>query len=94
MAFDSYLAERIRILLKNQAVTFEERKMMGGLCFMVDDKMCLGLVFHKKKKQDLFMARIGLEKQKEWSGKRICIPMDLKGKTMKILYLLTLAAMI
>jgi hypothetical protein len=69
--------------LKNQAVDFEERKMMGGLCFMVDDKMCFGLVFHKKKRQDLFMARIGLEKQKEWSGKRGCIPMDFTGKTMK-----------
>ena len=46
MAFDPYLAERIRIILKNQAVVFEERKMMGGLCFMVDDKMCCGLVFH------------------------------------------------
>ncbi len=70
MAFDSFLAERIRILLKNQAVVFEERKMMGGLCFMVEDKMCCGLVFNKKKKQDLLMARIGLKKQKELSGKR------------------------
>lgn len=29
-------------ILKSRNVVWEEKKMMGGLCFMVDDKMCFG----------------------------------------------------
>jgi len=28
--------------------SFEEKKMMGGLCFMVDNKMCIGVDIDKK----------------------------------------------
>lgn len=32
---------------------------MGGLVYMVDDKMFLGIHFSKKMNTDLLMARIG-----------------------------------
>ena len=59
MAYDEFIADRIRQILKEKKVSFEEKKMMGGLCYMVDDKMCCGIHFDKKKQTDLLMARIG-----------------------------------
>ncbi len=38
MAYDEYLADRIRQLLKEKRTPFTELKMMGGLCFKVDEK--------------------------------------------------------
>ena len=43
MAYDEYLADRIRQQLVQRHQPYQERRMMGGLCFMVDDKMCLGV---------------------------------------------------
>ncbi len=40
MAYDEKLAERIRKALA-QLPQVKEKKMFGGLAFMVDDKMCL-----------------------------------------------------
>lgn len=34
--------ERIANLLEAKGVTFSQKKMFGGLCFMVDDKMLMG----------------------------------------------------
>jgi len=36
------LFERIRNILLAKEVTWIEKKMMGGITFMVDDKMCFG----------------------------------------------------
>lgn len=43
MAFDKGLAERIRESVGQQP-GITERKMLGGLCFMVDGIMCFGIV--------------------------------------------------
>jgi len=43
MAFDPDLAARVRQWFHRQGVTTEEKRMMGGLCFMVAGKMCLGV---------------------------------------------------
>ena len=37
-----FTAERIVDVLIGKNVTFEQKRMFGGECFMVDDKMCLG----------------------------------------------------
>ena len=42
MAYSDYQADRIRQRLRSVNVT-EEKKMMGGLIFMVNDKMCVGV---------------------------------------------------
>lgn len=43
MAYNEKLAERIRTKLANLQ-NIEEKKMMGGLVFMYNDKMCVGVV--------------------------------------------------
>jgi TfoX/Sxy family transcriptional regulator of competence genes len=44
MAYDEHLATRIRDYLSN-ITEFEERKMFGGLCFMMmRGHMCAGIV--------------------------------------------------
>lgn len=54
MAFDERLAQRIREYLRERK-DIEEKKMFGGLCFMVSGHMCCGIV------DDKLMARVGPE---------------------------------
>ncbi len=77
MAYDEYLADRIRASLKNKHVNYVEKKMMGGLCFMVDDKMCMGVI-----KNDL-TARISTDIYEQVLNETGCKPMDFTGKAMK-----------
>jgi len=42
MATDEYLLERIRNVMKDKKISWTEKKMFGGDCFMVDGKMCFG----------------------------------------------------
>ncbi len=77
MAYDENLADRIRMNLHEKGVNFQEKKMMGGLTFMVQDKMCVGIV-----KNDL-MARIGKENDEMALRKPGCRVMDFTGKPMK-----------
>jgi len=77
MAYDEYLADRIKSVLTEKKVNFEEKKMMGGLTFMVNDKMCVGIV-----KDDL-MARIDPELYQEVLKKKGCKEMNFTGRPMK-----------
>ncbi|WP_212003516.1 TfoX/Sxy family protein [Chitinophaga sp. HK235] len=43
MAFDEKMADRVREMIAPAAKKVEEKKMFGGLCFMVNDKMCVGV---------------------------------------------------
>ena len=83
MAYDEYQADRIRQSLQRRGVDFYEKKMMGGLIFMVDDKMCIGLDQDKKTQTDRLMCRIGKEAYEaalEEIGSR---EMDFTGKPMR-----------
>jgi TfoX/Sxy family transcriptional regulator of competence genes len=51
--------------------------MFGGLCFMVNDKMCLGV------EQERMMVRIDPAVYEEALEKDGCTPMDFTGKVMK-----------
>jgi TfoX/Sxy family transcriptional regulator of competence genes len=77
MAYDEYLADRIRRTLVHKRVQFLEKKMMGGLTFMVDEKMCIGII-----KNDL-MARIDPDILQIALSKNGCREMDFTGKSMK-----------
>lgn len=77
MAYDDHLAERTRMALHKKAIKFDEKKMMGGLTFMVDDKMCLGIV-----KNDL-MARIDPAIHEQALARQGCREMDFTGRPMK-----------
>ena len=76
MAYDEKLANRIRELLLNKR-SVEEKKMMGGLTFMVNNKMCVGIL-----KDDL-MARIDPEVYESALERRGCREMDFTGRPMK-----------
>jgi TfoX/Sxy family transcriptional regulator of competence genes len=77
MAYDAYLAERIRHKFKELNIPFEDKKMMGGICYLVDDKMCIGIVKEK------LMARIDPEKTEEAFLKPGCRDMDFTHRPMK-----------
>jgi len=77
MAYDEYLEERIRKVLNENRIVFEARKMMGGLTFMVNGKMCVGIV-----KDDL-MARIGPDNYSSALTKNGCKEMKFTGRPMK-----------
>ena len=55
----------------------EEKKRMGGLCFMVNDKMCVGI------EKERMMVRFDPVLTDEVMQKEGCIPMDFTGKVMK-----------
>lgn len=83
MAYDEYLADRVRDTFKLKHIPFYEKKMFGGLCFMVDDKMCCGVMFYKKKNTNTLMIRIG-EEAYQLNDHRVGIqPMDFTGRPMK-----------
>jgi hypothetical protein len=77
MAYDEHLADRIRLTLKYKQVAFVEKKMMGGLCFMVDEKMCLGITGEK------LMARVGEINYLHSLEKDGCEEMNFTGSTLK-----------
>jgi TfoX/Sxy family transcriptional regulator of competence genes len=52
MAYDEHLGERISKALKEKRVRYEAKDMIGGLCFMINDKMAVGVV------NDSLLARI------------------------------------
>jgi len=77
MAYDEYLADRIRDVLKSKDILFDEKKMFGGLTYMVDDKMCVGVV------NDNLMARIGPEIYDQALTRSGCREMNFTGRAMK-----------
>jgi len=83
MAYDEFLADRIRQTLRGKHIYFEELKMMGGLCFKVDNKMLCGIHIDKKNGNSLLMARIGAANYEIELKKPECLPMDFTGRPMR-----------
>ena len=77
MPYDEALAQRIRACLRKRKVSFEEKSMMGGLAFMVDGKMCVGV------EKDRLMARLDPDICEKVLRSRDCRPMDFTGRPMK-----------
>jgi TfoX/Sxy family transcriptional regulator of competence genes len=77
MAYDKYLAERVERALERLNTKFEPKHMFGGVCYMVDDKMCVGVV-----KNEL-MARLDPDATPEALMQQGCRLMDFTGKSMK-----------
>jgi len=76
MAFDKGLAQRIREQLQDRS-DVEEKKMFGGLCFMVSNHMCCGIV------KETLMARVGPDNYLKCLAKKHASEMDFTGKAMK-----------
>ncbi len=83
MAYNENDVSRVRRLLAERGIEAEEKRMFGGLCFMVDGKMCCGLHYDKKKNSDLFMGRIGRDALPAALERPGCFPMDFTGRPMK-----------
>jgi TfoX N-terminal domain len=64
MAHDEDLAQRMRDALGGLPGVVE-KKMMGGVCFMVDGNMIGGAHREKKSGEGLFMFRVGKEQEEE-----------------------------
>ncbi|MEP3373356.1 MAG: TfoX/Sxy family protein [Maribacter dokdonensis] len=79
MAYSEYLADRVRPRLKGKGFV-EEKKMMGVLVFMVNGKMCIGIMFDKKTDEDKLMVRVGKLNYEELLNRPGSSPMDFTGK--------------
>ena len=76
MAFDEGLAERLQEYFQDRS-DVEAKKMFGGLCFMVSEHMCCGIV------GDMLMCRVGPDHYDDCLTKQHAAEMDFTGKAMK-----------
>ncbi|MDQ3914759.1 MAG: TfoX/Sxy family protein [Actinomycetota bacterium] len=76
MAYDEELAARVRELLEERGVP-SERKMFGGIAFMVNGHMCCGVI-----KEDLVL-RLGPDAANKALRDPDVRPMDFTGRPMK-----------
>jgi TfoX/Sxy family transcriptional regulator of competence genes len=76
MAYNETLADQVRLCLLTQTEV-EEKKMMGGLTFMVNAKMCVGIV------GDELMCRINPALDETVLEMIGCRRMDFTSKPMK-----------
>jgi TfoX/Sxy family transcriptional regulator of competence genes len=77
MPYDESLADRVRSLIACTHKNIEEKRMFGGLCFMVNDKMCVGV------EKERLMVRLDPAAYDEAMKRRGCRPMDFTGRVMK-----------
>jgi TfoX/Sxy family transcriptional regulator of competence genes len=77
MAYNEKLADNVRGLIAEEHKKIEEKKMFGGLCFMVNGKMCVGV------EKERMMVRLDPARYDEAMEKEGCKPMDFTGKVMK-----------
>ena len=76
MAYDEGLAERLREIFAGR-YDIDEKKMFGGIAFMIHGHMCCGIV------NDTLMARVGPVQHDEALGRPHARVMDFTGKVMK-----------
>ena len=77
MAYNLPLAERLRKALNAKNISFTEKKMFGGLAFLVNDKMCLNV------SGDKLMCRFNPEQQMSLENRPGFDKMIMKGKELK-----------
>ncbi|MCF8460267.1 MAG: TfoX/Sxy family protein [Flavobacteriales bacterium] len=82
MAFSEHLVERVRQRLQKANIT-DEKKMMGGLIFMVNDKMCIGVDKMKETGEDRLMVRVGKASHEQLLFKNGSQEMDFTGRVMR-----------
>lgn len=74
---DAILAERIGDTLMSKNIGYDHKRMFGGHCFMVDDKMLMGTY------QGGLMVRVDPDTMDDLLKKKGVNPMIHGGKTMK-----------
>lgn len=76
MAYNEQLNDRIREVMASLP-NVEEKHMFGGTCYMLNGKMCIGVV------GDEMMCRIGPDAYEEALEQTGCREMVFTGKPMK-----------
>ncbi len=76
MAYDEALAQRVRALLADDS-TIAERKMFGGLAFMLRGNMCCGV------QNDELMVRVGPEAYDDAVARPHAREMDFTGRPLR-----------
>ena len=77
MPFNEQLADRTREIIARTHSDVEEKRMFGGLCFMVNGKMCVGVV------KERMMVRFDPALNNEIMEMNGVGPMDFTGRVMK-----------
>ncbi len=76
MAYDEGLADRVRGALLPRP-DIEEKKMFGGLAFMVGGHMCCGVI------GDDLMVRVGRDAYEDALAAKGARPMDFTGRPLR-----------
>ncbi len=76
MAYDEGLAERVRDLLADEH-GLSEKRMFGGLAFLLKGNMCVGVV------KDELMVRVGPDAYQRLLNQHHARKMDFTGRPMK-----------
>jgi TfoX/Sxy family transcriptional regulator of competence genes len=76
MAYDEGLAQRVRERLTGQP-GLSEKKMFGGLCFLLGGNMCCGIVGEE------LMLRVGKEAYEITLARPHAREMDFTGRAMR-----------
>jgi len=76
MSYNQNLAEKIRQHFADR-LNIEEKEMFGGIAFMNNGKMCVGII------QDDLMVRLDPDIYLEVLEKNGCREMDFTGRPMK-----------
>jgi hypothetical protein len=76
MAYDEGVAQRLREVFADR-IDWAEKKMFGGIAFMVSGNMCCGVI------GDTLMARVGAEQYKKALSRPHVREMDFTGKPLK-----------
>lgn len=76
MAYDETLAARVRSLLEGRP-GYSERRMFGGLCFMLNGNMACGII------KDELMVRLPPDGYDEALSQPYARPMDFTGRPSK-----------
>ena len=76
MPFNEELAASVRVVL-GPLTGLTEKKMFGGLAFMLHGNMCVGVT------NDDLMVRVGPEQHAELLALPHARPMDFTGRPMK-----------
>lgn len=76
MGYNERLAGKIRVLLAERRGV-SEKKMFGGLSFLIGGRMCVGII------DDDLVVRVGAEQHEKALALPSARPMDFTGRPMK-----------
>lgn len=75
--YDPVLEQRVAARLEAAGAAFETKRMFGGICFLVDEKMCVGIV------DEALMVRFDPALNDEIMARGDVREMDFTKRTMR-----------